>query len=211
MAVSEDAEAALAAKFAVMRKVADERTWRVYLGTEARALGYGGVAAAARAAGVSETTVAAGVSEIESGELDALPAGRARRPGGGRKKVEEQDPGLVAALEELLDDSTMGDPGSPLKWTTKSLVNLAGELTRRGHRCRKDAVARLLHQLGYSTQGNAATMEGKQHPDRDGQFRYISAQARAFAAAGDPVISVDAKKKEQVGQYASSGRAWRDC
>jgi transposase len=209
MAVDEDAVAVLAAKFAVMRKVADERTWRVYLGSEARALGHGGIAAVARAAGVSETTVAAGVSQIESGELDALPPGRSRRPGAGRKKVEDADPGLVPALAALVEDSTRGDPVSPLKWTTKSAVNLAGELARQGHGCGPDAVLRMLHDLGYSTQGNAMTIEGRRHPDRDAQFGYISERAREFLAAGDPVVSVDAKKKEQVGQYAQKGREWR--
>ena len=207
MAVSAEVEAGLAAKFAVMRPLLDERQWRVYLGTEARALGHGGIGAVARVAGVSPDTVPAGVAEAGAGP-EPMP-GRARRPGGGRKKLEDKDLGLAPALEGLLEESTRGDPGSPLKWTTKSLVNLAGELTRRGHRCRKDAVARLLHLLGYSTQGNAATMEGKQHPDRDGQFRYISGRAREFLAAGDPVISVDAKKKEQVGPYAQQGREWR--
>jgi hypothetical protein len=121
----------------------------------------------------------------------------------------EKDPGLTAALEELLDDSTRGDPVSPLRWTTKSAENLAGELSRLGHRCGKDAVLRILHSRGYSTQGNSMTIEGRRHPDRDAQFRYISGAAREFLAAGDPVVSVDAKKKEQVGQYAQAGREWR--
>jgi transposase len=207
MAISAEARQALAVKFTVMRPHLDERQWRLYLGSEARALGYGGIAAVARAAGVAELTVSAGVAELEAG---AEPApGRARRPGGGRKKLEDAGPGLTAALEELLEDSTRGDPVSPLKWTTKSAVNLAGELTAQGFRCGKDAVLRLLHQQGYSTQGNSMTVEGRRHPDRDGQFRYISGQVKEFLAAGDPVVSVDAKKKEQVGQYAQQGREWR--
>ena len=209
MAVSEDAVAGLAAKFAVMRQVADERTWRVYLGTEARALGHGGIAAVARAAGVSETTVASGVAEIEAGELEELPPGRSRRAGAGRKKAEDKDPGLVPVLEKLLEDSTRGDPMSPLRWTTKSAVSLADALTAAGHPCGPDAVLRLLHQLGYSTQGNARMIEGKRHPDRDAQFRYISGRAKELLSAGDPVVSVDAKKKEQVGRYAQAGREWR--
>ena len=188
-----------------MLPLLDERQRRVYLGTEARALGHGGIAAVARAAGVSQDTVSAGVAEAGA---EPVP-GRARRPGGGRKKLEDKDPGLVPVLEELLDDSTAGHPCSPVKWTTKSAVHLAGELTAAGHRCGPDTVLRLLHRLGYSTQGNAATMEGKQHPDRDGQFRYISERAREHLAAGDPVISVDSKKKEQVGPYARQGREWR--
>jgi len=206
MAMSEDVSRTLAAKFSVMLRHLDERQRRLYLGSEARALGHGGIAAVARAAGVSELTVSAGVAELDAG---AGPLGRARRAGGGRKKAEDKDPGLAAALEELVDDSTRGDPVSPLRWTTKSAENLAGELTRRGHRCGKDAVLRILHGRGYSTQGNSMTIEGRQHPDRDAQFRYISGMAREFLAAGDPVVSVDAKKKEQVGQYAQRGREWR--
>jgi Rhodopirellula transposase DDE domain len=207
MAISADVGEGLAAKLAVMRPHLGERQWRLYLGSEARALGRGGIVAVARAAGVSELTVSAGVSELEAG-AEPMP-GRSRRPGGGRKKAEDVDPGLAPALEALVDDSTRGDPVSPLKWTTKSLVSLAGELTRQGHGCRPDAVLRLLHQLGYSTQGNSRTIEGRRHPDRDGQFRYINERAKEFLAAGSPVISVDAKKKEQVGQYAQQGREWR--
>ena len=206
MAVSADVTEALAAKFAVMLPHLDERQRRLYLGSEARALGHGGIAAVARAAGAAELTVSAGVAELEAG---AEPLGRARRAGGGRKKAEEKDPGLTAALEALLDDSTRGDPVSPLRWTTKSAENLAGELSRQGHRCGKDAVLRMLHQQGYSTQGNSMTIEGRRHPDRDAQFGYISGTAREYLAAGDPVVSVDAKKKEQVGQYAQQGREWR--
>ena len=207
MAISAEVAQALTAKFAVMRPYLGERQWRLYLGSEARALGHGGIAAVARAAGVSELTVSAGAAELEAG---AEPApGRSRRAGGGRKKLEDKDPGLAAALEELLEDSTRGDPVSPLRWTTKSAVNLAGELTARGHRCGKDAVLGVLHRQGYSTQGNSMTIEGRRHPDRDAQFRYISERAKEFLAAGDPVISVDAKKKEQVGPYAQQGREWR--
>jgi Rhodopirellula transposase DDE domain len=207
MAISAEVTEALAAKFAVMLPHLDERQRRLYLGSEARVLGHGGIAAVARAAGVSELTVSAGAAELEAG---AEPApGRSRRAGGGRKKAEEKDPGLIPALEALVEDSARGDPVSPLRWTTKSAENLAGELTARGHRCGKDAVLRMLHQQGYSTQANSMTIEGRQHPDRDAQFGYIGGLAREFLAAGDPVISVDAKKKEQVGQYAQQGREWR--
>jgi Rhodopirellula transposase DDE domain len=207
MAVSAEVREALAAKFAVMLPHLDERQRRLYLGSEARALGRGGIVAVAGAAGVSELTVSAGAAELEAG---AEPApGRSRRPGGGRKKAEDKDPGLIPALEELLDDSARGDPVSPLRWTTKSAVRLAGELTARGHRCRADAVLRLLHRQGYSTQGNSMTIGGSRHPDRDAQFGYIAGRARRFLAAGDPVVSVDAKKKEQVGPFAQQGREWR--
>jgi Rhodopirellula transposase DDE domain len=207
MAIAEDVTEALAAKFTVMRPHLGERQWRLYLGSEARALGHGGIAAVARAAGVSELTVSAGAAELEAG-AEPMP-GRSRRAGGGRKELEGKDPGLAAALAGLLEDSTRGDPVSPLRWTTKSAVNLAGELTARGYCCGKDAVLRMLHQQGYSTQGNSMTIEGKRHPDRDAQFRYINERAKEFLAAGDPVVSVDAKKKEQVGQYAQKGREWR--
>jgi hypothetical protein len=137
------------------------------------------------------------------------PAGRVRRPGGGRKKLAQTDPGLVPALLALVEDSTRGDPQSPLVWTTKSAVKLSGALTAAGHRCSPQTCWRLLGEQGFSTQGNARVSEGKRHPDRDAQFRHIAAQAAEYLAAGQPVISVDAKKKEQVGQYARAGREWR--
>ena len=137
------------------------------------------------------------------------PEGRVRRPGAGRKKLAEADPGLVPALLALVEDSSRGDPETPLLWTTKSAKNLAGELTGQGHRCSPQTAWRLLHGQGFSTQANAKVTEGRRHPDRDAQFRYIAAQAREHLAAGQPVISVDAKKKEEVGEYAQAGREWR--
>src|SRR5690242_5663234 len=196
----------LAAKFEAILPHLDERQRRLLMGAEARVLGHGGSRLVARAAGIREATVSLGVAELESGQE---PLGRARRPGGGRKRLAETDPGLVPALLALVQPAERGDPESPLRWTTLSTRALAGELTRRGHPVSAETVHRLLREQGFSLQGNAKTIEGRQHPDRDGQFRYIAAQARAFAAAGDPVISVDAKKKEQVGQYASPGRTWR--
>src|SRR5213592_4120630 len=160
----------------------------------------------ARAAGVREATVSLGAAELESG---AEPLGRARRAGGGRKRAAVTDPGLVPALLALVEPDERGDPESPLRWTVKSTRALAGELTAQGHKVSADTVHQLLRSQGFSLQGSAKTIEGKQHPDRDGQFRYINEQARAHRDAGDPVISVDAKKKEQVGQYASPGRTWR--
>jgi hypothetical protein len=209
VAVPEDTVAVLAAKFAVMRQVADERTWRVYLGSEARALGHGGIAAVARAAGVSETTVAAGVSEIEAGELDAVPRGRSRRPGGGRKRAEDVDPGLIPALKGLLEASTRGDPMAEITWCSLSLRDLEQQMAGLGHACKKDAIARVMRQDGYSLQGASRTAEGRQHPDRDAQFGRINAAIAAFLASGDPVVSVDAKKKEQLGAYYRAGRTWR--
>ena len=147
-----------------------------------------------------------GVSELESG---AGPLGRARRPGGGRKRLADADPGLVPALLALVEPEERGDPMSPLRWTVKSTRSLAGELTRQGHKVSADTAGDLLRAEGFSLQGNAKTIEGTRHPDRDGQFRYINEQARAYQAAGDSVISVDAKKKEQVGQFGNAGRTWR--
>jgi hypothetical protein len=185
----------------------DERARRLVLGAAARAAGDGGVTAVARLTGASWQTVANGAAELESGS--SVAAGRVRRPGGGRKTLAESDPGLVPALLALVRDSARGDPESPLLWTTKSTKHLAGELTAAGHRCSPQTAWRLLHQEGFSTQANAKVTEGRRHPDRDAQFRYIAAQAKEYLAAGQPVISVDAKKKEQVGEYAQAGREWR--
>jgi hypothetical protein len=185
----------------------DERSRRLVLGAVARAAGDGGVTAVARAAGASWQTVADGAAELASGD-DAGP-GRVRRAGGGRKKLEEHDPRLIPALRELLEASTRGDPVSLLTWTTLSVRGIAAELTAAGHPCAKNAVLRMLHAEGFSTQGNSRTVEGKQHPDRDAQFRYISGLAKGRLAAGDPVISIDTKKKELVGLYARKGAEWR--
>ena len=210
MAVSADDGAVLAAKFAVMRPLLDERQWRVYLGTEARALGHGGIAAVARAAGVSQTTVAAGVSEAgDAARLVALAPGQARRPGAGRKKLEEKDPGLGAALREVLEAATRGDPVREITWCSQSLREMARQLASRGYRCGKDAVARMLGEQGYSLQGMSRVTEGSQHPDRDAQFGYINGMIAQFRAAGEPAVSVDGKKKEQLGPFHRDGRTWR--
>ena len=185
----------------------DERSRRLVLGAVARAAGDGGVTAVAKAAGASWQTVADGTAELASGD-DAGP-GRVRRAGGGRKKLEEHDPLLVPALRDLVEASTRGDPMSLITWTTLSVRDIAAGLTRAGHRCAKNAVLRMLHAEGFSTQGNSRAIEGKRHPDRDAQFRYIDQTAKQFLAAGDPVISIDTKKKELVGLYARPGREWR--
>ncbi len=184
----------------------DERQRRLLMGAEARALGHGGIRLVARAAGVREATVSLGAAELAAG---AAPLGRARRPGGGAKRAEDKDPGLVPALLALVEPEERGDPESPLRWTTKSTRKLAAELTRQGHQAGADTVGDLLRRQGFSLQANAKTIEGKQHPDRDAQFRYIAAQASEHIAAGQPVISVDAKKKEKVGPFAQAGRQWR--
>jgi len=196
----------LAAKFGTIFPHLDERQRRLLMGAEARVLGHGGIRLVARAADVREGTVSLGVAELESG---AEPLGRARREGGGRKRLAETDPGLVPALLALVEPDERGDPESPLRWTIKSCRTLAAELRAQGRQVSANTVHKLLREQGFSLQANAKTIEGRQHPDRDGQFRYIAAQADEHMAAGEPVISVDAKKKEQVGQYASPGRAWR--
>jgi hypothetical protein len=196
----------LAAKFGAVFPHLDERQRRLLMGAEARALGHGGIRLVARAAGVREATVSLGAGELDSG---GEPLGRARRPGGGRKRAADLDPGLVPALLALVEPEERGDPESPLRWTTKSTRALAAELTRQGHKVSADTVGDLLREQGFSLQGNAKTIEGKRHPDRDAQFRYINAQARAHQAAGDPVISVDTKKKELVGEFGNAGRTWR--
>ncbi|MFD3834497.1 ISAzo13 family transposase, partial [Streptomyces sp. NPDC058621] len=151
-------------------------------------------------------TVSLGVTELDSGEA---PLGRARRVGGGRKRVVDLNPGLRPALLALVEPDVRGDPMSPLRWTTKSTRHLAAELTRQGHRISADTVADVLREEGFSLQGNAKVVEGRQHPDRDGQFRYINDQAKDCIEAGDPVISVDTKKKEVVGPLKNGGREWR--
>ena len=196
----------LAAKFEAIFPHLDERQRRLLLGAEARALGHGGIRLVARAAGVRAATVSLGVDELDSG---AGPLGRARRPGGGRKRAADLDLGLRPALLALVEPDERGDPVSPLRWTTKSTRTLAAELTRQGHKVSADTVGDLLREEGFSLQGNAKTIEGKRHPDRDAQFRYINQQVKAHQDAGDPVISVDTKKKELVGEFKNAGRGWR--
>ena len=206
MRADEEIEAGLAAKFQALFPHLDERQRRLAAGAEARSLGHGGIRVVARAAGMRGGTVSRGVAELESG---ADPLGRARRPGGGRKRAADADPGLRPALLALVEPDERGDPMSPLRWTTKSSRALAAELTRQGHKVSADTVGDLLREDGFSLQGNAKVIEGRQHPDRDAQFRYINEQARAHREAGQPVISVDTKKKELVGEYKNGGREWR--
>ena len=206
MSIPVETQHSLAAKFQAVFPHLDERQRRLLAGAEARALGHGGVRVVAMAAGMREGTVARGVGELDSGQE---PLGRTRRPGGGRKKAADLDPDLRPALMALVEPDVRGDPMSPLRWTTRSTRTLAAELTRSGHKVSADTVGDLLREEGFSLQGNAKTIEGNQHPDRDAQFRYINEHARAYQAAGDPVISVDTKKKELVGQYKNAGRQWR--
>jgi transposase len=196
----------VASTYAALRPHLDERQRRLLLGVEARRLGRGGVAAIAEATGVHPDTVARGVREVEG---VAEPSPRVRAPGGGRKKLSETDPALLAALKALVDPETRGDPMSPLVWTTKSTRNLAGALTAVGHRVSDRTVARMLRGLGFSLQANAKVIEGRQHEDRDAQFRYLNQCVGEHVAAGQPVISVDTKKKELVGEFANGGREYQ--
>jgi transposase len=206
MAVTVETEQELAAKFEVLFPHLDERQRRLLMGAEARVLGHGGIRAVARAAGVAENTVSRGISDLDAGEP---PLGRTRRPGGGRKRLSDMDAALLPALLALVEPDERGDAMSPLRWTTKSTRTLAATLTAQGHRVGADTVADLLRQEGFSLQANTKTIEGKQHPDRDAQFRYINEQVKAHQETADPVVSVDTKKKELVGQFANAGRQWR--
>ncbi len=196
----------LARRFGVLRPHLSELQRRLWLGAEAAELGEGGVAVVALAVGVAPDTVRRGRAEAEG--LDTGSVVRSRRPGGGRKRAEEHDAGLVAALEALIDPVTRGDPMSPLRWTSKSTRTLAGALTAEGHRVSDFVIRRLLRELGYSLQANAKTTEGAAHPDRDAQFAYLAEQAAAHLDASNPVISVDTKKKELVGAYKNGGREY---
>jgi hypothetical protein len=194
-------------KLAGVWPLLDERTRRLMAANEARALGRGGISVVSHACGLSRKAIAKGIREIHAGS--ALAPGRVRRPGAGRKKITEHDPRLVVALERLIEPDTRGDPEAPLRWTCKSTRALAAKLTRQRHPVSHMKVAQLLHAEGYSLQGNRKTEEGSDHPDRDAQFRYINAQVKRTLAKGAPVISVDTKKKELVGNYANAGRQWR--
>ena len=193
-------------KLAVMRPHLNERQWRLLLGAEAVAIGRGGIAAVVRASGAARATVQAGVAEVRVG---VEPDGRVRAVGGGRPSVEEAQPGVVEALEGLVSPETRGDPMSALRWTTKSLHWLSKGLYAQGFKVSERTVSRLLKAAGYRLQAVFKTKEGAQHPDRDAQFGHINAAVQEFLDAGDPVVSVDCKKKELVGEYANKGREWQ--
>ena len=206
VAIEADVVESLRAKFEAVLPHLDERQQRLVMAGEARSLGHGGIAAVARASGASRSRISSGVEELEAG---AAPLRRVRREGGGRKALSATDPELVAALLALVEPARRGDPESSLCWTTLSTRRLATELSAAGHQVGADTVARLLREQGFSLQANIKTLEGSQHPDRDAQFGYLHDQVSEHQGSGDPVISVDTKKKELVGAYKNSGQEWR--
>lgn len=182
---------------------------RLFVAERALQMGRGGISHLSRLTGMSRVTITQGAAELRSGKkLRAAAAGRVRHPGGGRKKVEQGDPLLRRKLKDIVEETTAGDPMSPLKWTSKSTRTIAAELSRLGHPISSVTVGRCLVEIGYTLQANVKTREGPQHPNRDAQFRYLNRQVKAFRRTGDPVISVDTKKKELVGAFKNAGRRW---
>ena len=198
----------LTRKFEVLTRVLDERTRRLVAAAEAQAIGFGGVTAVARASGLSRGTVIRGMVELKTAPKPSR-GQRIRRKGAGRKRTVNQDATLKRDLEALVEPVTRGDPESPLRWTCKSVRQLASQLNKAGHRTSHRMVAELLHAMGYSLQANRKTLEGASHPDRDAQFHHISSKIREFQTAREPVISVDTKKKELVGDFKNNGRELR--
>jgi len=194
-------------KYTAIAADLDERARRRWGAAEARSLGWGGIEAVAAATGMSDRTIRSGMKELD--DPDAAPASRQRRPGGGRKRRECEEPELTAVLQQIVDSGTLGDPMSPLRWTCKSTRTLAEDLSRQGYSVSANTVGRLLRHCGYSLQANRKTIEGKQHPDRDAQFQHISRRVQAFQRAGQPAISVDTKKKETLGKMKNPGRTYR--
>jgi hypothetical protein len=197
---------ALSRKFAALLPLLDERARRLVVANEARSVGYGGISVICRASGLSRKAIATGIRELTEGVC--LPPGRIRRAGAGRKRITVRDPELLTALARLIDPDTRGDPESPLRWTCKSTRTVAGHLAKGGHPISHVTVAHLLHEQGYSLQRNRKTEEGAEHPDRDAQFRHINARVKRALAARTPVISVDTKKKELIGNYVNGGQQW---
>lgn len=193
-------------RFELLEPYLDERTRRLMVAAEAEAIGFGGISIVARATGMSRDTISRGIEELKAPA--GSPPGRIRRPGGGRKKTVVSDLTLTVDLEKLLSPAVRGDPESPLRWTSKSVRHLAKELQRLGHRTSPRMVAKILHALDYSLQANRKTLEGSSHPDRNAQFEHINRQAQEYFATSDPVISVDTKKKELVGEFKNGGREW---
>jgi hypothetical protein len=201
-----DAVQELQSKWNSLMRHLDERQRRLLAAAEARVLGYGGISLVAEASGLSRTTIHKALEELDG---PPLAGGRTRQPGGGRKRLREQNPGIVAALEELIAPVTRGHPESPLRWTCKSTRQLAKVLSTQGYVVAHRTVADLLQELGYSLQANAKTIEGRQHTDRDAQFQYINRLTKSYLRRKLPAISVDTKKKELVGEYKNGGREWQ--
>jgi hypothetical protein len=199
-------ESALTRRWLDLRDHLDERSRRLWLAAEARSLGYGGTQFVAAVTKVARDTIADGIKELAT---NAPAGGRVRRAGAGRKRAEQVDPELLTALDALVEPVTRGDPESPLRWTAKSLNTLAAELTAQGHPVSDDTVRRLLAGQGFSLQANSKTLEGSRHADRDAQFHHINAQVKTALVVGEPVISVDTKKKELIGPYKNGGREYR--
>jgi transposase len=193
-------------RFDLLAKELNERTRRLLAASEAMTIGWGGIALVSRATGLSRKAISLGIKQLQ--EEATINSGRIRRVGGGRKKTVTKDLSLDEDLERLIEPVTRGDPESPLRWTCKSVRKLASELNRQGHQVSHQLVSELLHELGYSLQANRKTREGGEHPDRNAQFEQINAQTKLFLAQGEPVISVDAKKKELVGDFKNAGREW---
>jgi transposase len=199
-------------RFRSLSPFLDERMRRLVAAAESEAIGYGGVSAVSRATGVSRRAITEGIKELgqtkESKKASALRS-RIRRQGAGRKRASQKDPALLEDLDRLVDPVTRGDPESPLRWTCKSVRHLAEELQREGHSVSYQTVSELLHDLDYSLQANQKTLEGSHHPDRNEQFEYINRKAKRYLKQGEPVISVDTKKKELVGDFKNAGREWQ--
>jgi Rhodopirellula transposase DDE domain len=203
-------EARIRRKYRLVAVELDERRRRQWAAAEARDAGWGGISLVARATGLSRPTIMAGLKELElSAKSRLVAAARVRAPGGGRRTLTQSDPGLLEALERLIDPATRGDPMSPLRWTCKSTAKLAEELTRQNHPVTDRTVAMLLKQSGYSLQANRKSREGSSHPDRNAQFEYINRQVKAFQKRRQPVVSVDTKKKELVGEFKNPGEEWQ--
>jgi len=199
-------EQKIAEKLAIVLPHLNEKQRRLLIAAEAKTLGWGGISKVAQATGVSRVTIHKALTEIESKKVIAE---RIWKPGGGRKDITEYHPNILEKLEALVDPVTRGDPGSPLRWTCKSTRQLSQELGRKGYSISNVTVAELLHRLDYSLQANAKTLEGASHPDRDAQFEYINSRVRGFLRRHQPVISVDTKKKELVGNFKNDGKEWQ--
>jgi transposase len=206
-------EEIISKKYNLLKPFLDEKSKRLFAAAEALSIGKGNISIVSRATGISENTIKKGCNELESGKVGTsetpIPDDKLRAPGGGRKKSVEKDPTLLSDLETLIEPTSRGDPESPLRWTSKSLRKIAEELQKMGHKVSHARVADMLHMLGYSLQANKKTIEGSSHPDRDDQFNHINEECKTFQSEKQPVISVDSKKKEAIGNFKNSGRELR--